>query len=60
MSTEIAGKKYLHIEEVVEALKIKKATVRAYIRSGKIQGKRIGKSWLILESSLDDFLSSAK
>ncbi len=48
----------LTVEEVAERLRVKPITVREYLRKGKIPGRRIGKSWLVVDVDLENFLSS--
>ena len=55
MATVIEGIKFYTVPEVAEALDITAQTVRAYIKQGKINSQRIGKSFYITERSLREF-----
>jgi excisionase family DNA binding protein len=48
----------LTVEEVAERLRVKPITVREYLRKGKIPGRKIGKSWLIVEVDVEQFLGT--
>jgi excisionase family DNA binding protein len=56
MSVEFEGVKFYKTLEVAEKLNIRSQTVRLYIRDGKIKAQRVGKSFLISEYSLREFL----
>jgi excisionase family DNA binding protein len=42
----------LTVEEAATILKISAFTVRKYLREQKLEGKKVGKEWRILRSSL--------
>lgn len=48
----------LTVEQVAEKLQLKPLTVREYLRKGKIPGRKLGKSWRVLETDLEWFISS--
>lgn len=48
--------KFLSPEEVAEIAHVKKATVWGWLRTGKLNGIKTGKKYLILESVVHDFL----
>ncbi|MBI5443872.1 MAG: helix-turn-helix domain-containing protein [Deltaproteobacteria bacterium] len=48
----------LTVEETAAVLKVKPATVRKLLREGQLPGKRIGKSWRILEEELRQWLAT--
>jgi excisionase family DNA binding protein len=56
MTVEFAGVKFYKTKEVAEKLSIRSQTVRHYIRNGKIKAQRVGKSFLISEHTLKEFL----
>lgn len=58
MATEIEGIKFYTIPEAAEVLNVTPQTVRAYIKQGKLKGKRIGRPILITENNLKEFLKS--
>lgn len=47
------------IERVAELLKLHVKTVRAYVRSGKLNAKRIGKQYRITRADLEAFAGTA-
>ena len=47
----------LTVEQVAEKLQVKPLTVREYLRKGKIPGRKLGRSWRVVESELERFLS---
>lgn len=46
------------IDEAAQALKLGKSTLYKYIKSGKLNGAKIGKDWRFTEDQLKDFLKS--
>jgi len=57
MPTIIEGIKFYRIPEVAEALQVTPQTIRAYIKQGRLRGKRIGRPILITERSIREFLN---
>ena len=45
------------VEEVATIMKVTKTTVYAYIKSGKLKAKKIGKYYRITEENLKAFLA---
>ncbi len=58
MATVIEGIKFYTIQEAAEALNVTPQTVRAYIKQGKLKGKRVGRPILITENNLKEFLQA--
>jgi len=56
MAIVIEGIKFYTVREVAKALRVTPQTVRAYIKRGKLKGKRIGRPILITENNLKEFL----
>ncbi|HMM21824.1 MAG TPA: helix-turn-helix domain-containing protein [Selenomonadales bacterium] len=52
--------KYLTPDEIAESLKLKTSTVWTWLRTGKINGIKIGKEWRVSERDLYEFLEAAK
>ncbi len=44
------------VSEVAKKLNVSTATIRKWIRSGKLRAKRVGKLWMIPENELKRFL----
>jgi len=56
MATTIEGIRFFTIVEVTELLNVTRQTVRSYIKKEKLKAVRIGRSFLITETSLQNFL----
>ena len=54
--TEIQGITFYTVVEIAQLLDITPQTVRAYIKEGRLKGKRIGRPILITQESLTAFL----
>lgn len=52
---EIKGEKYYSTQELSEKLNLNPATVRRWIHSGKLYAVKVGKGFVISESSLKEF-----
>lgn len=50
----------LTVQEVADYLKVKAATVRRWIREGKLQAYRFGNSWRISRGQLTEFMEKNK
>jgi excisionase family DNA binding protein len=49
----------LTVEQAAKKLQLKPRTVREYLKHGMIPGRKLGRSWRILETELEWFLSSS-
>ena len=58
--TKIQGITFYTVIEVAELLRCTPATVRTYIREGRLKGQRIGRPLLITEKDLMKFLQKSK
>lgn len=58
MATVIEGIKFYTIQEAAEALQVTPQTVRAYIKRGRLRGRRVGRPILITENNLKEFLQA--
>lgn len=58
MATIIEGIKFYTIPEAAQVLRVTPQTVRAYIKQGKLKGKRVGRPILITENNLKEFLKA--
>jgi excisionase family DNA binding protein len=54
---ELAGVKLYTVEEVAKMLQIAEATVRKYIKAGKLEANRIGRPYMVSEESLRNLLT---
>ena len=60
MNEMIEGK-MLTPEEIAEWLEITPATVRGWLRSGRLKGYKLGaKAWRVKQSDLDEFMEAAR
>ncbi len=50
--------KYYSTEDVAEILGFKEKTVREWLRTGKLKGKKVGRLWRVKESDLEKFINS--
>lgn len=48
------------VEEVADILKVKETTVRTWLKSGKLQGSKVGNSWRITKESLQELFPVEK
>ena len=58
MPIKIKGEKYYLVKDLVEILPLTKNTIRAYIRHGRIRGKKLGKLFYVSNTDLRAFLDS--
>lgn len=56
MTLVIGGMKFYTTLETAKQLSVTVPTVRDYIKKGKIKAQRVGKSFLVAECSLMEFL----
>ena len=56
MAIRIKNQKFYRTEDLVDILPLAEPSIRKYLRSGKIQGVKIGLFWYISESNLNRFL----
>jgi hypothetical protein len=53
---KFSGSKLYSIKELEKILPITPLTIRAYIRKGKIRGRKIGVNWYVAKEDLEVFL----
>ena len=56
MAIIIRGEKYYLVSDLVKILPLTKNTIRAYIRHGKIRGRKLGKLFYVSNTDLRAFL----
>ncbi|MBA7539927.1 hypothetical protein ES705_32216 [subsurface metagenome] len=56
MAIRIKNQKFYRTEDLADMLPLAEPSIRKYLRSGKIQGVKIGLFWYISESNLNRFL----
>ena len=52
----VVNTKLYTVKDLVNILNISERTVRAYLREGKIRGRKIGLNWRVTEENLKKFL----
>ena len=52
-------KQFLHVEEVAKVLRTSSRTIYRWLSSGKISGKKIGRSWCIPQQVVSDLIDDA-
>jgi excisionase family DNA binding protein len=52
---KIGSIKVFTIEEIAKKFGITTATVRRYLKSGKLSGQRMGVRWYVSENAIDQF-----
>ena len=52
----VINTKLYSVEDLVKILSLSDRTVRAYLRAGKIRGRKIGLRWRVTEDNLKKFL----
>ena len=58
LGVKIAGVKLYTITEIAKTLDIAPTTVRSYIKKGRLNARRVGRSLLITETDLLSFLKT--
>lgn len=57
---EIEGIKLYTVQETAQLLGTTPQTIRAYVKSGKLRGQRVGRPILITEGSIKEFITGNK
>ena len=60
MSIQFKDKELYSVKELGEILPITPLTIRAYIREGKIRGRKVGVLWYVAKEDLEAFLEGDK
>jgi excisionase family DNA binding protein len=50
----------LTVTQTAEKLQLSEEVIREYLRAGKIPGRKIGKSWCVVESDLESWVSAGQ
>lgn len=48
------------VSDVAKILLLKEATIREYLKSGKLKGSQFGRKWRIAKEDLDKFIEENK
>ena len=60
MPIKFSKKELYSVRELEKILPITPLTIRAYIREGKIRGRKVGVLWYVAKEDLEAFLSGDK
>jgi len=52
--------KYYSTEDIAEILGFKEKTVREWLRTGKLKGKKVGRLWRVKEGDLEEIINNAE
>ena len=55
MPRTIDGIKLYEVHEIAKDLGISENTIRGYLKSGKLKGKKLGKKWFVPAQSLKEY-----
>jgi len=55
MPKVIAGMELYDVDELSDVLGVQERTVRAYIKDGKLKGRKLAKRWYVTADSLRDY-----
>jgi len=55
MPKKLGDMKLYSLEELSKTLEITTVTLRAYIKAGKLRGRKVGGRWFVSEDSLKTF-----
>lgn len=58
MSIKLGDLELFTVEELSEKLGIQERTIRGYLKSGKIKGRKMARRWYVSEESLRDFFEA--
>jgi excisionase family DNA binding protein len=60
MATDIDQITVYTVQEVAQAMKVTPQTVRAWIKAGKLKAEVVGKTYMISEKSILDYVETYK
>jgi excisionase family DNA binding protein len=60
MPIQIGDIKLHSLKELSEKLGVTKVTLRTYLRSGKIKGRKMGTTWYVTEESLGEYFNAER
>ena len=53
---KLAGMVFYNIEELAGILDLDRQTIRIYIRSGQLKGRKVGRAWYVSEEAVKELL----
>lgn len=57
MAVTIENKNYYTSHEVAELFHCSTRTLKRYMDAGKIEGKKLGRTWYFTQEAIDDYLN---
>ena len=57
MPIEVGNLKLFTIKELESLLDVSQNTVRSYLRTGKLKGRKLGVKWFVTEESLTEYFA---
>ena len=57
MTKQIGDLKLYDVEELAGLLDVQEKTIRAYLRDGKLKGRKIARKWYIPEEAIQEYFS---
>ena len=60
MPIQIGDIKLYSLKELSEKLEVTRVTLRSYLRSGKIKGRKMGTTWYVTEESLREYFNAER
>ena len=58
MSIKLGDLELFTVEELSEKLGIQERTIREYLKSGKLKGRKMARRWYVSEDSLREFFEA--
>jgi excisionase family DNA binding protein len=58
MAVMIENANYYTIKEIADKFGCSTRTIKRYIDAGKIEGKKLGRSWYFTEKNIEDYFSN--
>ena len=52
----IGDEEYFSVKNIMEWLPVKATTIKKYLRSGKIKGRKIGRTWFVSRANFYNYL----
>ena len=56
MTRRMRGQEFYIVEELLDIIPVSSMSIRAYLRSGRLKGVKIGRVWYIPRVEVDRFL----
>ncbi len=60
MSIKLGDLELFTVEELSEKLGVQERTIREYLKSGKLKGRKMARRWYVSEESLRDYFEAAE